>query len=52
MKCSYGAVFDKNGKCVTIDPQCKEYDQVLRQCRSCFSGYAFDNNFNCVKSVQ
>ena len=53
MKCSFGAAFNNLGKCVVLDPQCKDYDQISGLCKSCYSGYELNSlNLCTLKSVE
>lgn len=54
LRCSFGAYFDVNGKCVVTDPNCKRFNNGV--CESCYPGYVmndqnkciFDPDFNCA----
>ncbi len=49
-KCSTGAAFDNFGRCVFLDPECKQYEQSSGICKACYIGYSLDSTFACIKS--
>ena len=50
VKCSFGAIFNINGLCAFVDPQCKAFDELLSICKSCYAGFELNSNNKCVKS--
>lgn len=46
VKCSQGAYFDTNGKCIVTDPNCKRWNNGL--CDSCYPGFVMNDKGVCI----